>query len=92
MPFWVATQRDYKEIPEYTNKLAFLNCELTNKRVRFDFKNNHNKHLNHMASSICRWDEDYVPVLLYDGDNQYLVEDGDFNKLTDRFTGKEVKL
>lgn len=92
IPLWIATPRDYKEVPEFTKKLTFLNCELTNKRVSFQFKNNYNEHLNHSASSICRWSEDYIPFLLYDGDNQYIVEDGNFNKLTDRFTGKDVKL
>ena len=91
-PFWVATQRDYKEIPEFTKKLVFLNCELTNKRVSFQFKNSNPNNIEHTASSICRWDKDYVPFLIYDGDCQYIVEDGDFNKLTDRFTGKRIKL
>jgi hypothetical protein len=92
IPFWVATHVGITEMPEYTNKLNFLNCELTNKRVDFEFKNNHNEHLNHIASSICRWDQDYTPFLLYDGEHQYIIEDGNFNTLTDRFTGKEVKL
>ena len=91
-PFWVATHIGIKETPEFTTKLSSLTCELTNKRVSFEFKNNHNEHLNHQASSICRWDRDYVPFLLYDGDNQYIVEDANFSKLTDRFTGKKVKL
>ena len=94
IPLWIATPRDYKEVPEFTQKLEFLNCELTNKRVRFEFKNNHNEHLNHIASSICRWDEDYIPTWLYgeNGEEKYRIHDGDFNKLTERFTGKEVKL
>jgi len=93
IPFWVANQRGYKEVPEFTKKLAFLDCELTNKRVSFGFKNDYNEYLDHMASSICRWDEDYTPIWLFEGDEKkYEIHDGDFNKLTERFTGKEVKL
>ena len=59
---WGATQPDIYEIPEYTDKLKFLNCELTNPLVRFAFKNNINKRLNRVATSICTWDEDYIPT------------------------------
>lgn len=89
---WGATHVGIEEIPEFTKKLAFLNCELSNKRVSFQFKNSNPNNREYQASSICRWDEDYMPFLLYDGENQYIVENGDFNTLTDRFTGKEVKL
>jgi len=83
-PFWVATHVGIKEMPEFTKKLEFLNCELTNKRVDFEFKNNHNEHLNHIASSICRWGEDYIPFWLFDGDKEYQVNDGNLNNLTER--------
>ena len=94
IPLWIATHVGITEIPEYTKKLKFLNCELINKRVRFDFKNNNPNNLIHTASSICRWDEDYIPTWLYgnDGEEKYRIHDGDFNTLTDRFTGKEAKL
>ena len=92
IPLWIATHVGITEIPEFTKKLAFLNCELSNKRVSFQFKNSNPNNREYQASSVCRWDEDYLPFLLYDGDNQYIVENGDFNTLTDRFTGKEVKL
>jgi len=84
IPFWGATQRGYHEIIEFTEKLTLLNCELTNKRVDFEFKNKNNEHLNHTATSICRWNEDYVPVWLYDGDKEYRIYDGNFNKLEER--------
>jgi len=92
IPLWIATHVGIEEIPEYSKKLDFLNCELSNKRVVFQFKNNNPNNRVHQASSICRWDEDYVPVWLYDGENQYFIEDGDFTKLTERYTGKPVKL
>ncbi|WP_259398988.1 MULTISPECIES: carboxypeptidase-like regulatory domain-containing protein [unclassified Pseudoalteromonas] len=38
IPFWVVNQSSIIEIPEYSQKLAFLSCELTNKRVDFEFK------------------------------------------------------
>ena len=92
IPLWVANQSGIKEIPEYSKKLAFLECELTNKWVRFEFKKNNNEHLNYMASSICRWSEDYIPTwIMEDGEEKYRIHDGDFNKLTERFTGKEVQ-
>ncbi|XPF93314.1 DUF6795 domain-containing protein [Colwellia sp. RE-S-Sl-9] len=93
IPLWIATPRDYKEVPEFTKKLTFLNCELSNKRVSFQFKNNKNEHLNHTASSICRWDEDYIPTWLHiDNETKYRIHDGNFNKLTEQGTGKAVKL
>ncbi|QLE83686.1 DUF4198 domain-containing protein [Shewanella sp. Scap07] len=92
LPIWFANHIGIEEVAEFSKKLLFMNCELANKRVTFQFENTNNEHLDHMASSICRWEEDYTPVLIYDGDKEYIVEDGDFNKLTDRFSGKEVKL
>jgi len=93
LPLWVATHVGINEIPEFTKKLEFLNCELTDKRVSFGFKNKNNEHLDHMASSICRWHEDYIPLWIYEDDEpKYRIHDGDFNKVTERFTGKEVKL
>tara|TARA_Y100000588_G_scaffold190758_1_gene204685 strand:+ start:379 stop:1005 length:627 start_codon:yes stop_codon:yes gene_type:complete len=83
-PLWVANQSGIKEIPEYSKKLAFLKCELTNKRVAFEFKNNNNEHLNYVASSICRWKTDYMPYWLYDGGREYRINNGDFNNLTER--------
>ena len=84
IPLWVANQSSITEIPEYSKKLAFLECELTNKRVDFEFKKNNNEHLNYVASSICRWETDYMPFLLYDGDRQFIINNGDFNNLTER--------
>ncbi|WP_405601363.1 MULTISPECIES: DUF6795 domain-containing protein [unclassified Pseudoalteromonas] len=84
IPLWVANQSSIIEIPEYSQKLAFLECELTNKRVTFEFKKNNNEHLNYVASSICRWETDYMPFLLYDGDREYRINNGDFNNLTER--------
>ena len=84
IPLWVANQSGIKEIPEYSEKLAFLECELTNKRVAFEFKKNNNEHLNYVASSICRWETDYMPYWLYDGDREYRINNGDFNNLTER--------
>lgn len=84
VPFWVATHVGIKEMPEFTKKLAFLNCELTNKRVDFEFKDNHSEHYKQMASSICRWDDDFMPFWLFDGDKEYSVNNGDLNNLTER--------
>jgi hypothetical protein len=93
IPLWIATHVGITEIPEYTKKLKFLNCELTNKRVSFQFKNNTPNNREYMASSICRWDEDYIATWLHiNNETKYRIHDGDFNKLTEQFTGKEVKL
>ncbi len=93
IPLWIATHVGIEEIPEFTKKLAFLNCELNNKRVSFQFKNSNPNNREYMASSVCRWNEDYIPIWLFEGnEKKYEIHDGDFNKLTERFTGKEVKL
>ena len=84
IPLWVATHVGIKEMPEYTQKLDFLHCELSNKRVDFEFKNNLNEHRNHLASSVCRWDSDYIPFWLFDGDREYSINNGDLNNLTER--------
>jgi len=93
IPFWVATHVGITEIPEFTKKLFLLKCELNNKRVSFAFKNNNNKHLDYMASSICRWEEDYIATWLHiDKETKYRIHDGDFNKLTEQGTGREINL
>ncbi|WP_394497529.1 DUF6795 domain-containing protein [Shewanella sp. ENK2] len=92
LPIWSANHIGIREVPEFSRKLSIMACDLTDKRVTFQFKNTNNEHLDLMASSLCRWYEDYTAVLIYNGDKQYIVEDGDFNKLTDRFTGKVVEL
>ena len=90
---WGTTQPGIYEIPEYTEKLKFLNCELTNPLVRFEFKNNTNEHLNRIATSICRWEVDYIPTyIIENGEAKYKIHDGNFKILTDRFTGKKVAL
>ncbi|WOC25259.1 hypothetical protein LY624_11750 [Pseudoalteromonas sp. N1230-9] len=89
---WGATQLGIDEIPEYTDKLKFLNCELTNPLVRFEFKNNTNEQLNRVATSICTWKEDYIPTwIMEDGEEKYEIHNGDLNNLTERFTGKKVE-
>ena len=90
---WGTTQPGIYEIPEYTEKLKFLNCELTNPLVRFEFKNYTNEHLNRVATSICKWKEDYIPTwIMEDGEEKYEIHNGDLNNLTERFTGKKVEL
>ena len=76
-------QTAFKEVPEYSKKLASLHCELTDKLVTFEFKH-YNPNRKNMATSICRWQDDYQPFLLYDDDKEYYVNDGDFNNLTER--------
>ncbi|WDE02385.1 DUF6795 domain-containing protein [Thalassomonas actiniarum] len=79
---WGAAQTTFKEVPEYSKKLSFLNCELTNKRVDFEFTH-YNPNRKNIATSICRWQEDFTPYMLYDGDKEYVVNNGDINSLTD---------
>ncbi|WP_281557872.1 DUF6795 domain-containing protein [Thalassomonas sp. RHCl1] len=85
---WGADQTTFKEVPEYSKKLSSLNCDLTNKLVMFEFAH-YNPNRKNMASSICRWQEDYQPFLLHDGDKKYYVNDGDLNNLTERKTDME---
>lgn len=90
-PLWVATQSGINEIPEYSKKLSFLNCELSNRWVQFKFPDKSSSNYNYLASSICRWEDDYVPTwIIENNEPKYRIHEGDFNKLTDRFTGKEI--
>ena len=82
---WGTVQTAFKEVPEYSKKLASLNCDLTDKLVTFEFAH-YNPNRKNMSTSICRWQDDYEPFLLYDGDKEYYVNDGDFNNLTERNT------
>ncbi|WP_281557916.1 DUF6795 domain-containing protein [Thalassomonas sp. RHCl1] len=79
---WGAAQTAFKEVPEYSKKLSFLNCELTNKRVDFEFTH-YNANRKNIATSICRREEDFTPNMLYDGDKEYVVNNGNINKLTE---------
>ncbi|QLE83689.1 DUF4198 domain-containing protein [Shewanella sp. Scap07] len=84
LPLWAANHVGITEIPEFSRKLSSMACELNNKRVSFQFENINNEHLDHQASSICRWQEDYKPVWLYDGEDKYRVNNYDLNDLTKR--------
>lgn len=82
---WQADQTTFKEVPEYSKKLSSLHCDLTNKLVTFEFAH-YNPNRKNMASSICRWQEDYQPFLLHYGDKKYYVNDGGLSNLTERKT------
>ena len=70
---WGADQTAFKEVPEYSKKLASLHCELTDKLVDFEFAH-YNPNRTNVATSICRWQDDYQPFLLYDGDKKILCK------------------
>jgi hypothetical protein len=55
---WSSPQFGIKKIEEYRNKLTSLNCELASNPVQFEFKNKKNPHIDHYATSICRWSTD----------------------------------
>jgi hypothetical protein len=84
LAIWSANHIGIEEVPEFSKKLTFMNCELTDKRVSFQFKNMNNEYLDHIASSICRWQADYKPIWLYDGESKYRVNNYDLNDLTKR--------
>ncbi|QLE83690.1 hypothetical protein FLM48_00450 [Shewanella sp. Scap07] len=84
LPIWFANHIGIEEVPEFSKKLAFMNCELTNKRVSFQFRNINSEHNDHIASSICRWQTDYKPIWLYDGESEYRVNNYDLNDLSKR--------
>ena len=79
---WGTVQTAFKEVPEYSKKLASLHCDLNDKLVSFAFKkNNHTR--EYMATSICRWQEDYIPYYIYDGEKKFRIHKGDFSNLTE---------
>lgn len=82
-PLWVATQSGIDEIPEYSKKLSFLNCQMTAPHVVFEFKNQKNKHRNFVAQSICRWEEDFLPYKLLKNGKQYRINNYDLTDLTE---------
>ncbi|QLE83687.1 hypothetical protein FLM48_00435 [Shewanella sp. Scap07] len=84
LPLWVANHVGITEIPEFSEKLSLITCDVVDAQVDFGFKNNNNPHLDHMASSICRWQADYKPIWLYDGENEYRVNNYDLSDLTKR--------
>ncbi len=61
--------------PEYRNKLTSLECDLASEEVYFTFSNPANHDSPFEASSICRWDNDYIlirPVKLQEEDEEFL--------------------
>ena len=82
-PLWVATQSGIDEIPEYSKKLSFLNCQMTAPHVVFEFKNQKNKHRNFVAQIICRWEEDFLPYKLLKNGKQYRINNYDLTDLTE---------
>ena len=82
---WGTSQTAYEEVPEYSKKLAFLNCELTNQLFSFEFKRKEGVNMTYVSTSICSWDDDYLPFFLYDHDGKkYYINNGDLNDLTER--------
>jgi len=84
LPLWIANHVGITEVPEFSEKLSKITCDVVDAQVDFGFKNNNNPHLDHMATSICRWEADYKPIWLYDGENEYRVNNYDLNDLTKR--------
>ena len=81
---WDTSQTAYEEVPEYSKKLASLNCDLTNKLFTFEFKKE-GFNRKYVSTSICTWDDDYLPFFLYDHDGKkYFINNGDLNDLTER--------
>tara|TARA_R110002050_G_scaffold299983_1_gene467210 strand:- start:1382 stop:2029 length:648 start_codon:yes stop_codon:yes gene_type:complete len=82
---WGASQAAYEEVPEYSKKLAWLDCDLSNKLISFEFKRNEGVNMTYVSTSICMWDNDYLPFFLYDHDGKkYYINNGDLNNLTER--------
>ena len=78
---WGASQTTYEEVPEYSKKLSNLNCDLNDERVDFEFSH-YNPHRKNVATSICRWSEDYEPFSIYfKNGKKYFINNCDFNDL-----------
>ena len=79
---WDTSQTAYEEVPEYSKKLASLNCDLTNKLYTFEFKRKEGVNMTYVARSICTWDDDYTPYMFHDKNGKkYLINNGDLNDL-----------
>ncbi|RCU50897.1 carboxypeptidase regulatory-like domain-containing protein [Corallincola holothuriorum] len=65
---WLSILYGYKERPEYSRKLAMLDCDLKNKVAKFEFKNDQDTDpdSNLSAVGICRWKEDFKIFEQYD--------------------------
>lgn len=79
---WGTVQTAFKEVPEFSEKLAMLECELTDKLVTFAFKKNDHPR-EYMATNICRWKSNYVPYYLYDDDKKFRIDQGDLSNFTE---------
>ncbi|TAA47939.1 hypothetical protein EXY25_01455 [Corallincola spongiicola] len=66
---WTSIYPGIGKSPEYAKKLASLNCELTSKLAKFEFKNDKNPNRDYYATSICRWDDDYKLFEEFDRSN-----------------------
>jgi hypothetical protein len=56
---WDSEFGGIEEFPEFKEKLAMLNCDLSNKEVTFTFPNKKNVNLMFDGISICRWEKDF---------------------------------
>ncbi len=63
---WVSTLHGYEKRNEYAKKLGSLICDLSAKRAKFEFQNDENEELPFWATSLCRWDEDYIFIREYE--------------------------
>ncbi len=63
---WFSVLPGYESRPEYARKLTTLNCELSEKLTKFEFRNDEIEELPFTASSLCHWDEGYIFVVDYD--------------------------
>ena len=77
---WNTTKPSYKNISAFTEKLSFLQCNIKNKKVSFEFGFD-NGYYSYRGSSICRWENDFLMTMLYDNGKTYIVHDNDINKL-----------
>ncbi|TCI03403.1 hypothetical protein EZV61_11075 [Corallincola luteus] len=57
---WRSTFHGIEKRPEYERKLGSLNCDLTSKLVKFEFKNNKNSNIDFFATSLARWSDDFI--------------------------------
>jgi hypothetical protein len=57
---WSAALPIAEPVPEYDKKLSHLHADLSNLLVTFTFKNENNTQAPYIASSICRWNDDFT--------------------------------
>ncbi|TCI01771.1 hypothetical protein EZV61_15995 [Corallincola luteus] len=68
---WEADLSGIKALPEYSEKLGTLICDLSSNEVNFTFPNHSNPNREYDATSICRWENDFEIYVIEDDGTEF---------------------